>query len=175
MKRSILVCTGLLLGACAPGLPPAPPVAPMALHDSLIPTIDPSLDDAVTAADAEVLDKLAAAAPDDAVVPAFDGSQVRWDIDVRTYAEHPRVQYYLRYFQNTARSRMAVFLERGARFEPMIRSRFEAEGLPGDLGYLALIESGYSSDAVSRSSAVGMWQFMRGTGRGHAGSPRTAR
>jgi membrane-bound lytic murein transglycosylase D len=49
----------------------------------------------------------------------------------------------------------------------MIRSRFEAEGLPGDLGYLALIESGYSNDAVSRSHAVGMWQFMRGTGLGY--------
>jgi membrane-bound lytic murein transglycosylase D len=167
MKRPLLVCTGLLLGACAPGLPPAPSVAPVALHDSLIPSVDPSLDDAVTAADAAVLDGLAATAPDESVVPAFDGSAVRWDIDVRTYAEHPRVQYYLRYFQSMARNRMAVFLERGARFEPMIRRRFEAEGLPGDLGYLALIESGYSSDAVSRASAVGMWQFMRGTGRGY--------
>ncbi len=49
----------------------------------------------------------------------------------------------------------------------MIRRRFEAEGLPGDLGYLALIESGYSNDAVSRSHAVGMWQFMKGTARGY--------
>jgi membrane-bound lytic murein transglycosylase D len=62
---------------------------------------------------------------------------------------------------------MAVMLERGARYEPMIRERFEAEGLPGDLVYLALIESGYSSEAVSRAYAVGMWQFMRGTGRGY--------
>ena len=60
-----------------------------------------------------------------------------------------------------------MLLERGARYEPMIRERFEAEGLPGDLGYLALIESGYSSEAVSRAYAVGMWQFMRGTGRGY--------
>ena len=66
-----------------------------------------------------------------------------------------------------APSRMAVLLERGARYEPMIRERFEAEGLPSDLCYLALIESGYSSEAVSRSYAVGMWQFMRGTGRGY--------
>jgi membrane-bound lytic murein transglycosylase D len=49
----------------------------------------------------------------------------------------------------------------------MIRSRFEQEGLPGDLGYLALIESGYSNDAVSRAHAVGMWQFMRETGKGY--------
>ncbi|HUF36379.1 MAG TPA: transglycosylase SLT domain-containing protein [Gemmatimonadales bacterium] len=169
MKRLLLVCSGLLaLGGCAPGLPPAPPVIPLALHDSMIPLIDPSVaGDAVTSADAEVLDELAGSVPDDAVVPAFDGSQVRWDIDVRTYADHPRVQYYLRYFKGQARGRMAVLLDRGARFESMIRARFEAEGLPGDLGYLALIESGYSSDAVSRAYAVGMWQFMRPTGRGY--------
>lgn len=119
------------------------------------------------AADAEALDELAAAAPDERLVPEFDGSKVRWDIDVRSYADHPRVRYYLSYFQSSARSRMAVYLERGAKYEPMIRQRFEAEGLPGDLGYLALIESGYSNDAVSRSYAVGMWQFMRGTGQGY--------
>jgi len=62
---------------------------------------------------------------------------------------------------------MSVFLERGSRYESMIRRRFEEEGLPGDLGYLALIESGYSNDAVSRSHAVGMWQFMKGTARGY--------
>ena len=37
---------------------------------------------------------------------------------------------------------MAVVLERGARYEPMIRERLAAEGLPGDLVYLAMIESG---------------------------------
>jgi membrane-bound lytic murein transglycosylase D len=167
MHRPIIFCAGLfVVGACAPALPPAPPVAPLALHDSLIPSID-LLTDAASTADAEVLDRLAESDPDEAAVPAFDGSRVRWDIDVRSYADHPRVQYYLRYFQSSARSGMAVFLERGARFEGMIRRRFEAEGLPGDLGYLALIESGYSSVAVSRAYAVGMWQFMRGTGRGY--------
>jgi peptidoglycan lytic transglycosylase D len=115
-------------------------------------------------ADAAIND-LADAAPDSRIVPAFDGDAIRWDIDVRTFAEHPRVQYYLNYFQGVSREGMGVFLARGARYEEMIRQRFEAEGLPGDLGYLALIESGYSNDAVSRSHAVGMWQFMKGTAR----------
>ena len=119
------------------------------------------------AADAVVLNDLAATTPDESIVPAFDASGVRWDIDVRTYADHPRVRYYLVYFQGPARNRMEIFLRRSARFEPMIRARFQAEGLPGDLGYLALIESGYSSEAVSRAYAVGMWQFMRGTGKGY--------
>jgi membrane-bound lytic murein transglycosylase D len=163
MKRPTILYAGLLtLGACATGLPPVPTVAPVGLtsQDSLLALTD-------LRADAEVLDALAAADPDERVIPEFDGSQVSWDIDVRSYAEHPRVRYYLSYFQGAARSRMAVFLERGARYEQMIRTRFEAEGLPTDLGYLALIESGYSNDAVSRSYAVGMWQFMRPTGMGY--------
>lgn len=127
----------------------------------------PPLSADTATADALVLNDLAATAPDDRVIPAFDGERVRWDIDVETYASHPRVQYYLGYFDGLARSRMEIFLRRGARYESMIRQRFEAEGLPGDLGYLALIESGYSNEAVSRVYAVGMWQFMRGTGRGY--------
>jgi membrane-bound lytic murein transglycosylase D len=171
MKRSLILCTGLLgVCACATGLPPTPSVAPLttAIDDSLTTaSAIPAAPDEITAADALVLNDLAATAPDERVVPAFDGQRVRWDIDVHTYAEHPRVKYYLDYFQRVARGSMAAFLERGSRYEPMIRSRFEAENLPGDLGYLALIESGYSNEAVSHSYAVGMWQFMKKTGRGY--------
>jgi membrane-bound lytic murein transglycosylase D len=139
-----------------------------AVHDSLAPIVDlDALTHESSAADAVVLNDLADAAPSDAEVPAFDATRVRWDIDVLTYANHPRVRYYLDYFQGLARGRMEVFLSRGARYESLIRSRFQAEGLPGDLGYLALIESGYSNQAVSRAFAVGMWQFMRGTGKGY--------
>ena len=170
MKRLLHLCPLVALAACASQLPPAPTAVPVstAVHDSLAPVVDlDALTHESSAADAEVLNDLADAAPSDAVVPAFDASGVRWDIDVLTYANHPRVRYYLAYFQGPARSRMQVFLSRGARYEPLIRARFQDEGLPGDLGYLALIESGYSNEAVSRAYAVGMWQFMRGTGAGY--------
>jgi membrane-bound lytic murein transglycosylase D len=170
MKRLLPWCPLVALAACATGLPPAPTAVPMssAVHDSLTPVVDlDALTHESSAADAAVLNDLADAAPSDAVVPAFDARGVRWDIDVLTYASHPRVRYYLAYFQGPARSRMEVFLSRGARYESRIRARFQAEGLPGDLGYLALIESGYSNQAVSRAYAVGMWQFMRGTGKGY--------
>jgi membrane-bound lytic murein transglycosylase D len=170
MQRLLLTVTLVGLAACAGHLPPAPTATPVstAVHDSLTPVVDlDALTHESSAADAEALNDLAAATPDATTVPAFDGQSVRWDIDVRTYATHPRVQYYLAYFQGPGRGRMEVFLSRSARFEPMIRARFQQEGLPGDLGYLALIESGYSSEAVSRSYAVGMWQFMRGTGKGY--------
>ena len=170
MHRRLILCSVLVgLPACATHLPPAPTVLPVSAEiDSAPSPLDlASLPTDTATADALVLNDLAATAPDEKVVPAFDGERVRWDIDVETYASHPRVQYYLGYFDGLARSQMEVFLRRGARYEPMIRQRFEAEGLPGDLGYLALIESGYSNEAVSRAYAVGMWQFMRGTGRGY--------
>lgn len=167
MKRRLIVWTNLLaLAGCAPAIPPAPVIPALSTHpDTLLPPVEIS-STADAAADA-ALNDLADAEPDSRFVPAFDGDEIRWDIDVRTFATHPRVQYYLNYFQGVSRAGMQVFLERGARYETIIRQRFEAEGLPGDLGYLALIESGYSNDAVSRAHAVGMWQFMRPTARGY--------
>ena len=167
MQRLLNLSIGVvLLAACAPGLPPAPSVAPLSIpvYDSLSPvTVGPLPSQQP---DAELLDDLASTTADGDVAP-LDAKDVTWDIDVSTYASHPRVQHYLGYFQRMPANRMATMLERGARYEPMIRERFEAQGLPGDLFYLALIESGYSSEAVSRAYAVGMWQFMRQTGRGY--------
>ena len=165
MKRLILWTNLLAVAACSRAMPPAPNGIPpvSAIPGIGVPHSTPQPE---ATADAAVND-LADAAPDSRVVPAFDGEKISWDIDVRTFADHPRVQYYLNYFQGRSRPGMTVFLTRGARYEPMIRRVFEAESLPGDLGYLALIESGYSNDAVSRSYAVGMWQFMKGTALGY--------
>jgi membrane-bound lytic murein transglycosylase D len=167
MKRLILWTNVLALAACARAIPPAPNgISPISAIPGVRAPQVGHTPRAEAAAD-EAINDLAEAAPDDLVVPEFDADGISWDIDVRSFAEHPRVQYYLGYFQRMSRTGMAVFLGRGARYEAMIRQRFEAEGLPGDLGYLALIESGYSNDAVSRSHAVGMWQFMKGTARGY--------
>jgi membrane-bound lytic murein transglycosylase D len=168
MKRLILWTNLLALAACARAIPPAPrglsPVA--AIPGFPVPNTYESRRLQEATADSAV-NELADAEPDSRLVPSFDADELRWDIDVRSFADHPRVQYYLNYFQGVSRPGMTLFLARGARYEPMIRRRFEAEGLPGDLGYLALIESGYSNDAVSRSRAVGMWQFMKATARGY--------
>src|SRR3989442_3142845 len=47
----------------------------------------------------------------------------------------------------------------------MIREVLRARGLPEDLAFTAMIESGFNPDAVSRVGAKGMWQFMAGTAR----------
>ncbi|MDH3495735.1 MAG: LysM peptidoglycan-binding domain-containing protein [Gemmatimonadota bacterium] len=88
-----------------------------------------------------------------------------YDIDVESFANHARVQYYVDFFLGEARDRFAIWLTRLPRYEGMIRERLRQYGVPEDMVYLALIESGYSNTAVSWAHAVGMWQFIAGTGR----------
>lgn len=96
--------------------------------------------------------------------PAATALTTTWDIDVATYAQNERVQSYIEYFTGPARRHFEIYLSRLARYEPMIRERLRDGGLPQDLVYLALIESGMNPNAVSRSRAVGLWQFIQPTG-----------
>jgi membrane-bound lytic murein transglycosylase D len=154
------------------------------------PVTDPSLVAADTAAelrvaadslaDEAVLEELAEAHNDEAdegrdageldAIPGGDralADAVTWDIDVETFNSHGRVQYYLDFFQGRGRERMSIWLTRMPRYEAMIREHLQRHNLPGDLVYLALIESGFSNTATSRAKAVGMWQFMKATGKGY--------
>lgn len=120
-----------------------------------------------SAADAAALDSLARLAPTDTMPELNLAENPVWDLNVADYANHPRVQYFVDYFTGRGRDRFQIWLGRMAQFEPFIRARMIEHSLPGDLVYLALIESGFSTEAVSRAKAVGMWQFMTATGRGY--------
>jgi membrane-bound lytic murein transglycosylase D len=104
---------------------------------------------------------------DSTVITVADssGEEPVWDIDVRSYETHDRVEHYVELFSSKARERFQSRLSRGTRYEPMIRAKLRASGMPEDLTYLALIESGYDPHAYSRAAAVGMWQFMSSTAR----------
>lgn len=91
--------------------------------------------------------------PEAIAVPAYD-------IEIESFADHARVQYYVEYFTGPGRERFNIWLGRMGRYEGMVRETFRSYGLPEDMVYLALIESGFSNTAVSRARAVGMWQFM---------------
>lgn len=65
------------------------------------------------------------------------------------------------------RDRFAIYLQRAGRYEAMIREKARAAELPEDLLYLAMIESGMNPNAYSRARAVGLWQFIAGTGRAY--------
>ncbi len=96
---------------------------------------------------------------------AASSTRPTYDIDVESFASRSRVQYYMDFFLGPARDRFTIWLGRLRRYEGMIRSRFATYGVPEDLVYLGLIESGYSNTAVSRAKAVGMWQFIAPTAR----------
>jgi membrane-bound lytic murein transglycosylase D len=76
-----------------------------------------------------------------------------------------QVEYFLDYFQTKMPKRFSLWLSRSGRYIPMIKKILHEQGLPEDLIYLAMIESGFSNKAYSRAQAVGMWQFIRETGQ----------
>ncbi len=101
-----------------------------------------------------------------AAAPHFEHTPgLTWDLDVLPFEGHERVQKYVTLFSTGARDRFTEWLHRGTRYDALIRGKLRAGGLPEDLTYLALVESGYDVHAVSHSRAVGMWQFMAETGR----------
>ncbi len=75
-----------------------------------------------------------------------------------------RVVASLHFFQTRARKTFAIWLQRAGRYRTLITDILQREGMPSDLFYLAVIESGLNPRAYSRSRAVGLWQFMGRTG-----------
>ena len=76
-----------------------------------------------------------------------------------------KVEYMLNFFQTNGRKSFAKWLSRSERYIPMMKEVLKKEGLPEDLVYVAMIESGFSPHAFSIASAVGPWQFISGTGK----------
>jgi len=78
-----------------------------------------------------------------------------------------KVATWVHLFTTSRKGFMEGALSRGTQYLPMVRQVFAEEGLPMDLAYLALIESGFKNAAKSRAAAVGMWQFIRATGKSY--------
>ena len=76
-----------------------------------------------------------------------------------------RVENCINYFQNASRKPMEAALKRSGKYLPMMEKIIAEEGLPHDLVYLPLIESGFKTTAYSWAHAVGQWQFISSTGR----------
>ncbi len=75
-----------------------------------------------------------------------------------------QVRAYLVYFSTERKAVITRYLARSSRYLPMIKEVFQEAGLPEDLAYLAMIESGFNNKAYSPAAACGMWQFIKGTG-----------
>jgi soluble lytic murein transglycosylase-like protein len=87
--------------------------------------------------------------------------QKTFDMPIQVNKE---VRNYIYYFSSDRKDLFSRYLSRSTRYLPMIKKVFAEYGLPEDLAYLAMIESGYSNKARSVANAVGMWQFIKGTG-----------
>src|SRR2546427_5152155 len=79
--------------------------------------------------------------------------------------ENPKVRYYLDYFSKNGKNHFQRALARSGKYMPLIGKVLREEGLPEELGYLALIESGFVFDSSSSSGAAGIWQFVPATAR----------
>lgn len=75
-----------------------------------------------------------------------------------------RVLSFVELFQGRLQSFIVDGMARGHRYLPMVRQVFAEEGVPEELIYVPLVESAFKSNALSRASARGLWQFMPATG-----------
>jgi membrane-bound lytic murein transglycosylase D len=80
-------------------------------------------------------------------------------------AINPQVQHFLDRFTGARRDIVALWAGRSGRYLGMIREVLRSRGLPEELAYTAMIESGFNPVAVSRVGAKGLWQFMAATAR----------
>ncbi|RTZ93666.1 MAG: lytic transglycosylase [Deltaproteobacteria bacterium] len=78
---------------------------------------------------------------------------------------NPLVENFIKYYQTTGRKQFSIWLARSERYIPMMKKVLKEHGLPMDLVYLAMIESGFNPRAYSKKRASGPWQFIPGTGR----------
>lgn len=86
-------------------------------------------------------------------------------LDEETVAELPveineRVRYWVERFTTDERRTFEEYMSREGLYGDLIRAKLAERGMPGELIYLAMIESGFSPAATSHVAAVGLWQFM---------------
>lgn len=151
MKKTLLIIGSGLLGACA--------TAPQTegIHDSGAKTQEIKIESVSATTDAAVTQEELA-------------QSTKVDLGASEKAEIPKevnelVLKWVDYFTGKGRPHMERYMARSTRYTPLMKEILRKNGLPEDLIYLALIESGFSSGARSHAAAVGFWQFMRGTGK----------
>ncbi len=164
LARSFLVLVCLGAPACAssravekpdarsiPGLPDGPVEAIREIEEEIL-RADAEIETAEPRVSAESETKVAAAPK-----PAHR-SRIPLEIN-------ENVMKWIHYFTVTDRERFHRFLKRGSVYKELVQDILRKNNVPTDLYYLAMIESGYVTHAKSHASAVGIWQFIPGTGK----------
>ncbi|MDL2285286.1 LysM peptidoglycan-binding domain-containing protein [Desulfovibrio sp. OttesenSCG-928-F07] len=87
-------------------------------------------------------------------------------LDADLSAEDKRlVERHFKYYLHKQRQLFERYVERSENYLPYVRQVFLEKGIPEEVAFLAIVESGFNANAVSRAGATGMWQFMRFTGK----------
>ncbi|HSD65955.1 MAG TPA: transglycosylase SLT domain-containing protein [Vicinamibacteria bacterium] len=94
---------------------------------------------------------------------ATAGASRSWDLAL-PIVDNDHVRRELRSFTTVEREQFLEGYRRSGLYRPMILGRLEKAGLPAQLSWLPLVESWFKVRALSRASALGMWQFIASTG-----------
>ena len=78
---------------------------------------------------------------------------------------HPRIYGFIDYFAIRDREYTQMVINRSTLYFPIFERKLKEKGLPDELKYLSIVESGLNPKAISRAGAGGLWQFMPSTGR----------
>ncbi len=76
-----------------------------------------------------------------------------------------RVKGFVDYFAIRNREYTKDIIRRKELFFPLFSETLEKHGMPDEIKYLSVLESGLRPKAVSRANAVGLWQFIHSTGK----------
>lgn len=159
LKIAIFPLVLLMLSACASSPHPHDLLPVTGGQEDSLPA-DESIDDTLMEKQSRAIEKLknrsALKIEKTAPQPVYS---------MRTLPRHPKVKKWIKYYSQKDRARFQRFLNRGAKYKEVIQDLLVTNGLPPDLYYLGILESGYVTKAISRAGAVGPWQFMAPTGR----------
>ncbi|MCM2271967.1 MAG: LysM peptidoglycan-binding domain-containing protein [candidate division Zixibacteria bacterium] len=99
---------------------------------------------------------------DSMIVYQGETPAVKYDLPV---VMNDRVKKSIVYFQRVADQAFHRYLTRSKKYDKLFKSILSEYGLPHDLVYLCLVESGYNPHAYSYARAMGLWQFIASTGK----------
>ena len=115
-------------------------------------------------------DKIALDLPSPQSLPEPIAEYLQRDFQLPYYgdfplSDHTRIDSLIKRYTGSSKKMFGRWLERAGRYVPKIQMVFADEGIPLDLAYLAMIESGFNVRAYSWAHAAGPWQFIESTGR----------
>lgn len=128
---------------------------------------DEEVEETLAPVDPETLEEVQVLAGEETTPPDDEGvtlpaTEVQFDFPV---VENQKVQYYIDYFTGPGRKVFTRWMERSTRYLPYMQEVFASHGLPRDLAYLSIVESGLNPKAYSWAHASGPWQFIGSTGK----------